>query len=247
MTTLSSTITISGLFNDVRNFIYAGFQSFPLAIGGTLLLFGLMTANYAMLFFLIGYLILVPSLSYSLNILIDYISSRYETSKDWFKIKETDLCSIVHPFGSGRSISRTPETISMFSNTWLAMAVFFLSYMLFNAIALNSLPQPANMADTSISDKVSHRKVQSMISIVMIVLFTAFLLYTRIRYSGCVTTGSAIWTVLIYGSLGFGWYKALSAIGQNRLSDLFGIANRLLSPDALKNEPVACIPDISTT
>jgi len=42
---------------------------------------------------------------------------------------------------------------------------------------------------------------------------------------------------------GYYWYSMLSGIGQDRLSDLFGIANRLLPPSAITNGPVACIPD----
>jgi hypothetical protein len=34
----------------------------------------------------------------------------------------------------------------------------------------------------------------------------------------------------------------MSACGKDMLSDLFGIANRLLSPTAIQNKPIACVP-----
>jgi hypothetical protein len=40
---------------------------------------------------------------------------------------------------------------------------------------------------------------------------------------------------------GGAWYYLLSLVCENRLSDLFGIANRLLGKDATKNVPVACV------
>jgi hypothetical protein len=49
-------------------------------------------------------------------------------------------------------------------------------------------------------------------------------------------------TTVTFVFLGNGWYKALSKVGEDRLSDLFGIANRLLPPSAINNAPIACIP-----
>lgn len=40
---------------------------------------------------------------------------------------------------------------------------------------------------------------------------------------------------------GGAWYYLLSLVCENRLSDLFGIANQLLGKDATKNVPVACV------
>jgi hypothetical protein len=42
--------------------------------------------------------------------------------------------------------------------------------------------------------------------------------------------------------LGVSWYYALSSVGEDRLSDLFGIANRLLLPKVFRNGPIACLP-----
>jgi hypothetical protein len=41
---------------------------------------------------------------------------------------------------------------------------------------------------------------------------------------------------------GVGWYHLLSLVGEDRLSDLFGIANRLLPPGAFQTGPMACLP-----
>ena len=49
-------------------------------------------------------------------------------------------------------------------------------------------------------------------------------------------------TMIFFTFLGYMWYKAFSSIAQDKLSDLFGIANRLLPSSAITNAPMACIP-----
>jgi hypothetical protein len=49
--------TLKGVISDIRTFLYGGFATLPLTIAGTLLVLGLMTANYAMLFLLVGLII----------------------------------------------------------------------------------------------------------------------------------------------------------------------------------------------
>jgi hypothetical protein len=66
------------------------------------------------------------------------------------------------------------------------------------------------------------------------------------RYkTGCENGFGMAITTVAFGFGGYYWYDLLSQIGQDRLADLFGIANRLLAPGAIRNGPVACIPDPS--
>jgi hypothetical protein len=51
-----------------------------------------------------------------------------------------------------------------------------------------------------------------------------------------------ILTTVLFIYAGHGWYKLLSKVGEDRLSDVFGIANRLLPPSAIVNGPIACVP-----
>lgn len=230
-----SGFSISGLVDDMRNFFYDGIQTFPLAIGGALLILGLMTSNYAILFFLIGYLVLVPISAYGANLVVDTVVHRYNFTKKWFQANGSDLCNVFIPFGDfSNKQSAVPGTA--FNTVWLSMTVFFFSYMMTNAISLLT-----TKPELKEPEKIAHRKMQAMISIVVITLAFVFIVFGRYK-SDCETIGGIIWTILMYGGFGVGWYSMLSSIGQNRLSDLFGIANRLLSPYAVTNEPVACFP-----
>jgi hypothetical protein len=217
------------LFSDIRVFLYGGLQTFPLTIAGTFLILGLMTANYAMLFFLVGYLLLVPIASTIINLIIPKILPAL-----WFTVPKSDICNIRLPF--------PPETTSLpttiVSSNWMAMTVFFLGYMLSNAISLYNLP-------SSVEDdkgKVVTRTTQSMLSVISILMFSLFIIFMRTKLVKCETTPSIIITTILFGTLGWSWYRALAATGEDRLSDLFGVANRLLSPEATQNAPIACFP-----
>jgi hypothetical protein len=61
-------------------------------------------------------------------------------------------------------------------------------------------------------------------------------------YSGCENMFGLLLTAGVFGYVGYNWYKLLASVGQDRLSDLFGIANRLLPPSAIQNKPIACLP-----
>jgi hypothetical protein len=59
---------------------------------------------------------------------------------------------------------------------------------------------------------------------------------------GCEKWIGALLTAAGFGTAGYYWYDLLSKVGQGRLSDIFGIANRLLAPSAIQNGPIACVP-----
>ena len=50
--------TLKGIISDLHVFLYGGFRSLPLVMGGTMLILGLFTANYAILFLLLGFLLI---------------------------------------------------------------------------------------------------------------------------------------------------------------------------------------------
>jgi hypothetical protein len=227
--------------------MYGGMNSLPLTIGGTMLILGLFTANYAMLFFLLGFLIITPVTLWLYNILLDktvkslliliirllsfgQLDTEYITSILKTTVK-SDVCKINIPYKTELNSSESePE-----SSTWVAMITFFIGYILKNAIELYS----RESSDVDVNSKVNNRKFQAIVSICSIIIFAMVVLGYRL-YSGCESKVEIIVSSLIFIPLGFGWYKALSSVGQDRLSDIFGIANRLLSPTA--DEPVACIP-----
>lgn len=241
--------------SDVKSFLLAGYLNLPLALGGTMLIIGLMSANYAILFLLFGFLIFTPITSMVINLFFDFIitiAGYGSTSiggflSSIFQANRTDMCDLIIPFpGTSKLNSSTAVT-----TTWMSMITFLLSYLLFNAIELlNRSPEyPPTASDDDkkqIDQGASLRVTQAMMSIIMICLLALILFFIRYR-SGCETIAGSIITILVFTGFARAWFKMLSSVGDDRLSDIFGIANRLLTPDAMANAPVACLPVVTSS
>ena len=127
------------------------------------------------------------------------------------------------------------------------MVAFFIGYIFTNGLELYNREPPATtltVTSTSASDldkKVTNRRTQAIIAMISTLVFAVVVLGFR-YYSGCESMLGMIITTFGFVFAGHGWYKVLSTIGEDRLSDLFGIACRLLPPSAINNAPIACVP-----
>lgn len=230
--------TLQDIVSDIRVFLYSGMVSLPLSLGGTMLLLGLFTGNYAMLFFLVGYLVMVPFVNFAIN----WVAS--DLVPEFMRAKIGDVCSIVVPFLTNSSTSPTYHIVSQ----WVAMISFFFGYIIHNSVAL-FVREPEPTGSVKLSEekvienerKTSYRKTQAMISLLTTIVF-AFLLFIIRFNTGCESVVGMIIGIVVYFIIGYFWYNALSSIQQDRLSDLYGIANRLLPPGAIANAPVVCLP-----
>jgi hypothetical protein len=236
--------SLRNIISDIRIFLYGGILTLPLTIAGTLLILGLFTANYAILFFLVGFLILTPFVATILNFAIGALF----TGKTFnpFLAKTSDVCKLVIPYAtrnSGEGIGQ--ETVAV--SSWVAMVSFFIGYIFTNGLQLYTRETPEvtiNVKTTSGSDiesKVVSRKSQAIVAMLSVVVFAIIALGFR-YYTGCESILGLILSSVIFTSLGSSWYHVLSRVAEGRLSDLFGIANRLLTPGAISNAPIACIP-----
>lgn len=241
--------TLKEVISDIRTFLYGGFATLPLTIAGTLLVLGLMTANYAMLFLLVGLIIVTPLLSALLNVSLNSLLPMLGLSNFFTLSSSSESCNIVIPYYSSKQSVTTIN--SQVISPWLSIVSFFFSYLLFNGIELINRPEisesitisSSSKPDTNtVENKINNRKNQALISIISIIAIGLSIIIYRLVMTGCETKTCGVITILAFSSLGYGWFKLLSSVGQDRLSDIFGIANRLLAPSALKNGPIACIP-----
>jgi len=243
--------SLKGVLSDIRTFMYGGVATLPVTIAGTMLILGLCTANYAMLFFLIGYLIGVPLISFGLNFGLENLLNinffKNGVIYNAFKAKKTGQCGIVVDYTADPKNDDVVVT-----SIWMSMVTFFIGYLLTNAFQLHSREtedttirinqQPATDRNPTpdLSNKVTNRKTQAIIAIISIIVFAVAVIGIRI-YGGCDRIAGTVLGGAIFGGLGLGWYILLSLTGHDRLSDLFGIANRLLPPSAIENKPIACV------
>ena len=228
--------SLRDLLTDVHVLLRSGMTTLPLTIGGTMLLLGLCTANYAILFFLVGFLILIPALVGGVNAFASYM--QWDCTMVY-----RDLCNLVIPF-QGQGAQEAKEECVVIT-PWMTMMAFFLGYILQNAAVLytrESPDVPIDETNPDVEKKMVTRKTQAVISLVTIIAFIFIVL--KYRYDGeCEGILRILGASVIGGLLGVGWYSLLREVGQDRLSDLFGIANRLLPPSALANKPIACLPE----
>jgi hypothetical protein len=149
--------------------------------------------------------------------------------------------------------------IDMSVSYWATMSFFFIGYMFTNAVLLYLEPANYPTSDSAIASKDSvdpdawgkadagrtARRTQASIAMFALSILTVIIIYIRIMNgptNSCDGPLSLLFGLLGGGFLGAAWYYALSLVGNQRLSDLFGIANRLMIPMAMVDKPYACLP-----
>lgn len=234
--------SLRGIISDLHVFLYGGIRTLPLTLAGTMVILGLFTANYAMMFFLVGFLIVIPFLSSALNALADTLVAAFGI--DAFKTKTSDICNVVIPYAT-LSNSSTVGGANVLCTTSFAMICFFLGYIMTNAVSLYQQP-PKDGADPAM---ISNRKSHVILGMASIALFSLIMIGFRIN-SGCEPSLGSIAGILvfvlgivIFAGLGMGWYNILSVFTPSQpglLADLFGISSRILPESATA---VACVVD----
>ena len=230
------------LIGDVKAFFIGGFLNMPLALAGTLLIVSLMTANYSMLFMVIGVLIGVPMLWYILHILAEFAGSAFNMPA-LFAIKKSDVSTLIARY----PVKATNDgPVYTTAGMWAGMTMFILGYLLNNAVDLykyeSKYPVLASESTKKLLEEgTSNRKSQAVISIAIIaILVLTIVVYRLVNKLDPILSGFV--GMIIFGVAGASWYSALSANTEGRLADIFGIANRILKPMAMQDEPLACLP-----
>jgi len=250
--------------SDIRYFLLTGLKTLPLTIGGVMLLVGMLTANYGMLFFVSGMFVLAPLGAFLLNFIMSAlfdpqglvasvlgsVGSIMEVNPSvravLFSAKDRNVCNVVGKW-DGVDNSRAPIDLSV--SYWVTMTFFFVGYMLTNAILLYLEPgNPSMNPEFAAKDDAGKtaRRTQAVIAMIALTVLTLIIIFIRLLMKGvagsCDGPLSLFIGLLGGGGLGAAWYIALSRVGNQRLSDLFGIANRLMIPMALVDKPYACLP-----
>ena len=225
--------------SDIKYFLLSGYQALPFVIG-TFSILGLYTAQFSMLFFLLGYLIIIPFLTLILNFGASMVIPFKQKDVPWLLSSDNDICNMLSiPSEAGE------ETMKTILTPWLSMVTFFLGYIGMNAYSILQkpveYPLKADAATKKATDnKAMLRRTQATVGLVVTAALAVFVLIMRTFVTGC---DSIVGGILSLGSvaLGASWYVILSLGNDDRLSDVFGIANRLMTTSALNDAPYACL------
>jgi len=250
--------------SDIRYFLLTGIKTLPLTIGGIMLLVGLLTANYGMLFFVSGMFVLAPLGAFLFNFLMSAmfdreglvsavlgsVASGMEITPSMravlFSAKDKNVCNVVTKWDG---VDQDRAQLDLSVSYWVTMTFFFIGYMLTNAALLYIEPGTPSMDPTTAGKEEAGktaRRTQAVIAMVALIILTFIIIFIRLLMKGiagsCDGPLSLFLGLLGGGALGGAWYYALSRVGNQRLSDLFGIANRLMIPMAMVDKPYACLP-----
>jgi hypothetical protein len=110
--------------------------------------------------------------------------------------------------------------------------VFFLSYLLANAVDVFKTDPDFNASDW----QVSNRRSKAVAVIIVVVLVMAALLAARYILTGTETRLGALISLLSI-PIGFGWYELAKTCGA-RESDIFGIVQQM-TPNG--GAPTTCV------
>jgi hypothetical protein len=226
--------------SDIKYFLLSGYQALPFVIGGTFTVLGLYTAQFSMLFFLIGYLLITPFLTLILNFGASIVIPFSQKDVPWLLSPDDDICNMLSiPNGEGADSMKTIIT------PWLSMVAFFLGYTAMNGYSILQksveYPPKADQATKKAMDnKAMLRRSQTTVGLIAIFVLAVFILIVRSFVTGCDSIVGALLSVLFAG-FGASWYLLLSVNNNDTLSDVFGIANRLLTTSALNDAPYACL------
>lgn len=226
--------------SDLQYFLLTGIETLPLTLGGTLLLIGLFSANYPMIFFLVGYLVAVPLITFLFNFAGS--TAGITTPFAWGG-KDSDVCNVITRYGT-IGVGRVSN--DMLVSYWMTMVSFFVGYIFGNGFSLyfHEAPNIPDAQDATsgavLAEQLSRRKSYTLTSMILITILFAGIIWYRSVYA-CDGLVSIVLSHLFVG-FGWLWYFWLAEIADDRFSDLFGIANRLLHASALTNMPYACLP-----
>jgi len=226
--------------SDIKYFLLSGYQALPFVIGGTFTVLGLYTAQFSMLFFLIGYLLITPFLTVILNFGASIAIPFSQKDAPWLLSPDDDICHMLSiPNGEGADSMKTIIT------PWLSMVAFFLGYMAMNGYSILQkpveYPPKADQATKKAMDnKAMLRRSQATVGLIAIFVLAVFILIVRSFVTGCDSIVGGFLSILFAG-FGAAWYLLLSVNNNDRLADVFGIANRLLVTSALNDAPYACL------
>uniref|UniRef100_A0A6C0K2Z5 Uncharacterized protein n=1 Tax=viral metagenome TaxID=1070528 RepID=A0A6C0K2Z5_9ZZZZ len=230
--------TLFTIISDIRYFILAGFQNLPLSIAGFMIIVGFFTAHYPLLFFSIGYLVVLPAFMSGLNAFLSIFSLFQGMSSD------APACSLIpsylYPTESTAEIKPGNDL-----GYWVPMTFFFIGYMITNAAMMFTAAAPVgtpNDDTQALSPGMAARKTNTAVGMAAITLLAVVVLVIRMKM--CEKWYGVLLGAAVGGVLGMGWYRILMAgiPTDQRLNDMFGIASRLLVPYAVTNAPYACMP-----
>lgn len=145
-------------------------------------------------------------------------------------IPNYDVCNLVpSAYNKGVPLNIVPSF-------WMAQLLFFVGYLLQNAMALYNQP----VSPGSMQSKVDNRKEQAITAISVTIIISLVFVLVRLR-TGCENPLGIFVAIMLMIPLGVGWYFLAASLTGFGSADVFGIASQILSSDARKPATQVCV------
>ena len=212
---------------NLRGVLTRSFVAMPILLFGWSLFVGATTGNIGLLVLAMGQVTVVPLATWILHTIGSFFG-------DWglenFTVPASATCGLL-PRGFVDSTGRDFAIPSY----WLAQVVFFFGFLTTNANSVLNMPEAPNAP----ADKVERRKSQAQLVLIMSWIFLVLFVGARF-FMGCETIPGVILSALVFWWIGNGWYK-LARECSARDSDIFGIVQGILPPEASDPPPMTCV------
>lgn len=212
---------------NFRGVITRSFVAMPILLFGWALFIGATTGNIGLLVLAMGQATVVPLSTWILHTIGGLFG---EWGLKYLTVPASATCSML-PRGF---VDATGRDFSI-PSYWLAQIVFFFGFLTSNAYNVLNMPEAEN-AD---AEKVERRKSQAQLVLVTSIAFLLFFVTGRVLM-GCETAAGVVIGGLIFLLIGNGWYK-LARECSARDSDIFGIVQGILPPEASDPPPMTCV------
>lgn len=131
-------------------------------------------------------------------------------------------------------LQNLPSTgpVNVFPSYWMVHVLFFLSYLMANAVDVYVKDPDSNASDW----QISNRRSKAVAVIIVVTLAMVFLSLARFILTGAETPLGFLISLPVIG-VGFGWYALAKTCGAND-SDIFGIIQQM-TPNG--GAPTTCV------
>lgn len=209
---------------DVRSTIILAFKALPLLLISFIGFLAVGLGNLSLFVLFLGHAIVVPIAT----------EACHTIPSNGTLTTPNDISQLV-PLIPTTGASYTSPTNNM-PSYWMAHISFFFGYILMNAISIYNMPVDKLSAEW----QVTSRKTRAVTIITTTVILWILFAYMRYSLTGVENAAGIMLAILLLGGAGVGWYYLASALGA-RNSDIFGIAQSMVSQETGNAKPVTCV------
>lgn len=218
---------MSTFVQNFRGMLTRSFLAMPMLLFGWALFVGSTTGNIGLLVLAFGQATVTPLATWILHTIAGFFG---ESAQPYFTVPAGSSCNIL----PGGFTDSTGVQYS-FPSYWLAQIFFFFGFLLSNAYTVLNMPAAPNAS----AEKVERRKSQAQLVLIMSSFFLLLMLFVR-GLTGCETWLGVLVGGIVFLLMGNGWYQ-LARECSARDSDIFGIVQGILPPEASDPPPMTCV------